>query len=337
VMFMDLPASDAELRSVLKKNDPLFADRVPATDPIVKHYTQLVTDYLASAKNYHDRITGALSPENPPELALVFRPALQATIAEVKFEGNQAVPTTALQNAIGGVAVGTVYSEGRFREMLDLSIRPLYEAQGRIRVSFPKIALEQAPDVKGEIATVHIDEGPVYKLSAVRAPGRPELVKMAGLKIGAPVNFDDVKKAQDRILATYKRRGYLDPKMTVARNIDDKAQTVALDLSVQPGPQYHFGSLNIQGLDIVSEPEIRKMWGLKPGAPYNADYPDYFLGVVRGEGVFDNLGDTKSEQKINDETHTVDVTLYFKGAGPKKEKRPDQPSEDQGPVGFPAP
>src|SRR5581483_6244332 len=35
VMFMDLPATDAELRDLLKKNDPLFAGRAPATNPIV--------------------------------------------------------------------------------------------------------------------------------------------------------------------------------------------------------------------------------------------------------------------------------------------------------------
>lgn len=336
VLFMDLPASDAELRAMLKKNDPLFTGRAPATDPIVKHYTQLVADYLASTKNYHDRITGALSPENPPDLALVFRPALQPTIAQVKFTGNHSVSDTALQNAIAGVAIGTVYSEGRFRESLDLSIRPLYEAQGRIRVAFPKITLEKAPDVKGVIATVEIDDGPVYKLSGFRAPANPELVRMAGLKIGAPVNFDQVQKAKERMREYYKRHGFLDPTVNVARDINDKDQTVALAFSVDAGDQYRFGSLDIKGLDLVSEPEIRKMWGLKPGAPFVAGYPDYFLNAVREEGVFENLGDTKSEQKINPQTHTVDVTLYFKGTPPKDDRRRKRPDDngDQGP-GYP--
>jgi outer membrane protein insertion porin family len=332
VLFMDLPASDADLRALLKKNDPLFTGRAPATDPIVKHYTQLIADYLASAKNYHDRITGALSPENPPDLALVFRPALQATIAEVKFIGNRSVDTTALLNAVAGVAIGTVYSEGRFRESLDLSVRPLYEAQGRLRVAFPKISLEKAPDVKGEIATVQIEEGPVYNLSGVRAPGNPELVKLAGLKIGQPVNFDQVQKAKERIRDSYKRHGFLDPTVNVARDIDDTGKTVVLSLTVTAGDQYRFGSLDIRGLDLVSEPEVRKMWGLKPGAPFVSGYPDQFLTAVRDEGVFENLGETRAEQKLNADTHTVDVTLYFKGAPPKDERHRRRPDDTTSPA-----
>jgi hypothetical protein len=34
---------------------------------------------------------------------------------------------------------------------------------------------------------------------------------------------------------------------------------------------------------------------------------------VREEGVFDNLGETRSDAKINEQAHTVDVTVSFKG------------------------
>jgi hypothetical protein len=37
---------------------------------------------------------------------------------------------------------------------------------------------------------------------------------------------------------------------------------------------------------------------------------------VREEGLFDNLGKTKSEFKINDREHTADVTLTFAGENP---------------------
>jgi len=37
---------------------------------------------------------------------------------------------------------------------------------------------------------------------------------------------------------------------------------------------------------------------------------------VREEGLFDNLGKTKSEFKINAREHTADVTLTFAGENP---------------------
>jgi outer membrane protein assembly factor BamA len=87
---------------------------------------------------------------------------------------------------------------------------------------------------------------------------------------------------------------------------------------VEPGPQFTMGKLEIAGLDITSEPAIRKIWGLKPGAPFQPGYPDSFLSDVRDQGLFDNLGKTRAAVQVDEKTKTVDVTLYFSGAGPEK-------------------
>jgi hypothetical protein len=76
------------------------------------------------------------------------------------------------------------------------------------------------------------------------------------------------------------------------------------------------GKLNIVGLDLNGEFEIKRIWTMKEGGPFNADYPDLFLTRVREEGLFENLGKTKSEFKINDRDHTADVTLTFAGENP---------------------
>ncbi len=107
--------------------------------------------------------------------------------------------------------------------------------------------------------------------------------------------------------------------------MDDKAKKVNVVVQVDRGPRYTFSKLDIQGLDILSEPEIRKMWGLKTGEPFDAEYPDRFLQRVREEGIFDNLGDTKSLIQKDDQARTVAVTLIFKGAPPKPPKKPGEP------------
>jgi hypothetical protein len=66
------------------------------------------------------------------------------------------------------------------------------------------------------------------------------------------------------------------------------------------------------------------MWGLQPGKPFNPDYPERFMTRVREDGVFENLGVTKTQQKINEAAGTVDVTLVFGGAAKDKSiLRPD--------------
>jgi hypothetical protein len=57
------------------------------------------------------------------------------------------------------------------------------------------------------------------------------------------------------------------------------------------------------------------MWKIEPGQPFQDGYPEAFLTRVREEGIFDNLGKTRAESNIDESTHTVDVTLFFSGAG----------------------
>ena len=94
-------------------------------------------------------------------------------------------------------------------------------------------------------------------------------------------------------------------------------------INVTPGPVYTFGKLKIDGLDILNEPQVRKMWGLENGKPYNGEYPELFLSRVRDEGLFENLGSTKAIPMPNEQTRVVDVTIVFGAAvkAPPK-KRP---------------
>ncbi len=318
--FDSLPATDKELIAVLKANDPLFGDLVPATQPVVQRYVGYLSAYLAG-KGYHEKITSALAAESTPELVLLFRPVIRPSIAQVKFTGNKALRQEELQTAIANVAVGTVYIEPRFQAFLENSVRPVYEAHGYVRVAFPKVTVEKATDVNGVIVTVQVDEGQVYKLLAVKAPETPELVKLSALKPGGVYDFNQVATARQKIVATWHRRGYLHATTSVDKQINDKDHTVTLLLHVDSGPQYTFRTLTIQGLDLLSEPAVRKMWGMDEGHAFNVDYPDRFLKVVREEGILDNLGETKADSKVDEVAHVVDVTLVFNGTLSEKEKK----------------
>ncbi len=325
VGFDSLPATAAEMTAALKASDPLFGERVPATPPLVARYVEALTAFLAG-KGYHEKIAGGLAAESTPDLVLLFHPAIRPSVAQVIFEGNKAISETDLQNAIGGVAVGTVYIEPRFRAYLDNGIRPLFETKGYVRVAFPKITTEKAADVNGLVVHVQVVEGPVYKLAGVTA-ANPELLriaKLAGVKSNETADFSKIKAAEDRIEKNWRHQGYMHARASDERQVDDKTRTVKVALSVEAGPQYKFRELNIQGLDIISEPVIRKMWGLKEGMPFNPDYPQHFLDVVKEEGVLENLGKTEAKPKIDDDTRLVDVTLVFNGAPPKPPWKPGQ-------------
>ena len=313
--FENLPASDAELRAWLKQHDPLFASKIPATKPELDRYGRWIEEFLAQ-RDYHESVAGKVISENPSELVIVFLPAKgRPVVARAIFTNTGAVPAGMAQTAMYGVAIGIPYAEPQYRLLLDTTIRPLYEARGMIRVSFPKIEVEPAKDVDGLVVTTQVEPGPVYKLGKVsfRGAATPagELEKLAALKTDQPVNFDEVKAGQQRVEQSLRRGGYLRVKTEVKRDPRDAERVVDLTFQIAPGPQFAQGKLDIVGLDIVSEPVIRKMWGLQPGKPFNVDYPDHFLARVKEDGIFDNLKSTRSDTKVNADERTVDVTLYF--------------------------
>jgi outer membrane protein assembly factor BamA len=309
---------DSEVRAWLKQKDPLFGPKIPATEPALSHYKQLVTEYLA-ARGYHEPISVQLALENPPDLSVLFRPAgTKPSVAQVRFTDTGEIKNEDLLLAMNPVAIGAVFTEPRFRQLLETTVRPLYEARGHLSVTFPKVVTEPAKDVKGLVVTVQVEQGPVYKLGTVGFAGSKvqadELKDLVKLKTGELANFDEVKAAEARVDDSLRRQGYLKVTSKIARTLHEADKTVDVVFQLEPGPQFSFGKLEIAGLDITTEPELRKMWGLKPGKPFNPSYPNHFLDVVREQGLFDNLGATSAETKINNSTQTVDVTLIFKGS-----------------------
>ena len=139
VKFDRLPKPDKELLAVLEKSDPLFGERVPGTAVLLAKYAKVLEGVVG------EKVVGKVTAEGPNDLRIVFQPAkLPPSIAEVKFLKNEVLPQATLQKAISGTAVGAVWEEKRFRQILDASIRPLYEARGRLRIDFPKVTVEPA-------------------------------------------------------------------------------------------------------------------------------------------------------------------------------------------------
>lgn len=312
--FMDLGASAEELHAALKRRDPLHGAKIPATAEVLARYARVLEEIT------HQTVAAKLMPEGPGEFSVIFRPAARApVVAEVVFRGNNVLPSEALQNSISGVAFGREYTEPTFRQLLDSAIRPLYEARGRIRVAFPRIETRKAKSVEGLLVTVEVEEGESYTLGAVRATGsgavgEKELLKAADWKPGETANFDEVAAGLERIRRVLRRQGYMRADASTVRIPDDAKKSVDLVIQVTEGPQFLFGKLTLEGLDIHGEAEVRKLWGLKADKPFNADYPDFFLNRVREDNLFEGLGKTRAKSDVDEPSRLVDVTLVFDAA-----------------------
>ena len=324
VDFEDLHVSSKDLEAALRARDPIFSmEKLPATQPVLQRYARWIEEYV-TAKGVPEKIAGVVTPADPGDYKIVFAPSRPLpAVAQVIFEGNQVVSQEVLWQAVFGSAIGLPYTEDAFRQVLRASIRPIYEARGRVRVAFPKIRTEPDKDVKGVNVFVTVDEGVSYELGKVAIEGAtpivPEsLLKAGDFKTGDVANADRVNEGVERIRKALVRAGYMEAKVETSRKIDDERKAVDVTVKVNPGPQYLMGRLTIVGLDLDGEAEMKRIWTMTEGKPFNPDYPDMFLGRVREQGMFDNLGPTKSESKLNDKAHTADVTLRFSGSDPQQ-------------------
>lgn len=322
----DLPVTTEEFAKVLAVEEPLSGARLPGTEPVLKRCTAILVKTLAERK-VTTPVTAVVRPVDGKNLMISFRAKVELpNVAIVDFTGNKAIKSGELTRAIANTAIGSPYTETRFREYLAHVVTPMYEAIGRLKAWFPKITATPARDVRGVAVVVEVNEGEVYKLGEMDVTGAPltlkQIQKTGGFKSGEVANFTEIAAGMDAILLELKNNGYLKPTYKLERKMHDAEKTVDVAAAIAPGEQYTFGKLEIVGLDIHSEPVIRKMWALKPGEAFNESYPKMFLEQVRSGGMFDNLGETKPVTKVDDARRVVDVTLVFKGAAPEPAERP---------------
>lgn len=315
--FEELPATPAEMVAHLKQTDPLFSERIPATKEFLARYAKELEVFL-QPKGLKEAVSSKLIPDVGDKLVVIFRPDRPLpTISQVAFKGNEAVPTAVLQIAMNQIAMGAIYKEELVRQYLETTIRPIYEQRGRLEVTFPKVSSQTAADNTGMNVVVELVEGPSFDIGDIRlrgAVGDPKpLYQTMVLQPGDLANMTEVAAAMKRVRSHLVRDGYLKADVKFERKLRrEKEKPLAdLNVTVTPGAMYTFGKLKVEGLDILNEPQIRKMWGLEFGKPYNGEYPDLFLNRIRDENLFENLGTTKAIPTPNEQTRIVDVTLVF--------------------------
>ncbi|HJZ96726.1 MAG TPA: POTRA domain-containing protein [Candidatus Solibacter sp.] len=324
VHFEELGVPDHDVIAILRARDPLFSmSHVPASKAIMDRYLGWIQEYLAS-KNITEKLAVRVTALSGDQYTIVFRPAKGApAVAAVSFKGNQVVPQVVLRQAISGVAVGSPYTESGFREILDNAVRRVYEQRGRLRVAFAEIRTEPSKEPEGVNVFVTLDEGVSYDLGKVEIAGPTPvapaaLLKAGDFKTGDVANMDKVGEGLESIRAAVRRAGYLDTKVTSDRKIDDEKKTVDIVVHVDAGAQYTMGKLTLVGLDLDGEAEINRIWTMKEGKTFNPDYPEIFLTRVKEQGLFDGLGNTRADLKVDTKRHVADVTLTFKGEDPAK-------------------
>jgi outer membrane protein insertion porin family len=331
--FERLGVGPEAIRDYLKTHVELYSDRIPGTEGVLRRYTEAVQQFVAQ-NNPNLKVRAAISNDDPQQLAVLFTPNAPApTISQVVVSGNQAIDTGTILRAVNAVAVGVPLSDMRLKMILDGAIKPVYAAKGYTAVSFPKVETEPSKNNLGVIVKVEIKEGPIFKFGAIRFRGKgldeDEVRSNINFKTGQTFDAEKVDNFRLNLTHRMKMHGLLDASITTETEPDEEKRAMNVVYNVLPGEPYNFGTLDIQGLDVATQPAIAKLWGEKPGHPFNPDYPEFFLKRVQDQGIFDNLADAHSDYTADPTSHNVTVHLYFKGGKSAAIKEKEKKEEEE--------
>ena len=164
---------------------------------------------------------------------------------------------------------------------------------------------------------VSISPGMQYHLGEIRfAPdllaSHADFDRQSAIHLGDTAAGQRLTDDWQYIARQYHNHGYMQASIHPAPTFDRFKATVSYDVTADPGPVYTMGKLTIDGITDELRAAILAKWTVPSGAVFNE-------GAVRGffattgvnpelERVFSTVN-IRFTQKLNDDTHTVDVTV----------------------------
>ena len=124
---IDIPGFDEEeVWVLLSEQAPFARKQVPSNPEAERYYTSAIEKIVEERKGAHEEITIRIEGDLATgQASIVILPAVLPKLAEIRIEGNSAVSSQAIQEALGRVAIGEDYTNYMFRQYLDLNVKPL--------------------------------------------------------------------------------------------------------------------------------------------------------------------------------------------------------------------
>ena len=205
-------------------------------------------------------------------------------ITDFTITGTRTIGATELAN-ITSDFIGSCFDEGS--EELEERIRASFQDRGYFAVEVKSLGFKPSDALgvpKPLTLEAEVSDGLQYKLAEItfvenHAFSAEELRQQFPLRRGDVFSRGKIAGGLMSLRKLYGSKGFLDwtalPDTKFASN-----GTANLNISIEEGPQYHMGKLEILGDEEVSA-RLRAEWKLAEGAVYDHTYIDQYLDANR--------------------------------------------------------
>jgi outer membrane protein assembly factor BamA len=329
VYFDNIPwFADSELVDTIRKKVPLFDGTLPEGGGTVDQAADALKGLLAGrglqVSLDHSVIPNPLGDGNVQEFRIE---GAGLQIANIEFSDSSLAASNVARQHLSDVR-GKPYSRMTIDLFLAEAIKPIYLQRGCLRAKLgpPEIRLTGNPDQKlpNQIPVfVPVEPGAVYHWKDLHWTGNTVLSEftlsgLLALKSGDIADGLKIEAGWDNVREEYAHRGYLAAKLDPVVSYDDQAHTVSYTVSVQEGPQYHFGKMVLTGLSPAGERKLHAAWPITAGDVFDKAKYEEILTKLQShqEQIFGELPlhyETVGHWLETDPAAaTVDVLLDFK-------------------------
>jgi len=280
---IDLPGADgSELWRWLTSLYPPFDHQVPDNDAAQDFLAKALAEHAKAVLDGQPVVTRVETDLRTGKSQISFQPQTLPHVAAMNFTGQHELTAEALAAVLANKVTDEGYTDRRFRQVVELNLRPAYEEHGMYRVQFPKITAQKTSPGNVTVTTT-IEEGPQFKLGEVTFVGDnlpvEAMFRAAQFKKGEIANWTEIEKSIREAEKPLKRTGYFKASAQPERIFHDDQLLLDLKIPFAMGPKFLAGKLSIVGLSPEDEATARKMWKLRIGDPYDYEYPAEFLKV----------------------------------------------------------
>ncbi len=280
---------------------------------------------LYAQKNYHSTtIETELQQTERGTYRAIFRitEGPVAVVRRVFFEGNTCVASGDLRKMIftrEAWLFGFLTKAGSYQpEMLNVDqyiIENFYQSSGFLAARVVETEVEVDEPTQDITITYYIDEGPVFTVSSVSAPGNDlrteqELLSILPVAPGQLYSKDAIRRSMDALRAIWGSFGYIyaDIEPVIIPNFEEK--TVDITFRSELGSKMFLNRINITGNQKTCDYVIRRMIGLCEGELLSLPAMDKAKAEVAALGFFDPQGGVEWKiTKVSEDTVDLDLVV----------------------------
>src|SRR4051812_22345736 len=276
IVWLAKPVLTAEL----EKRLPLFRGDVPLAGSLPDEISAAIQDVLA-AKGIKAHVSSMMMSAQSGALEGMrfYVDDIDVKIAKVQVNGSAAE----LQHEIDGLAkkiVGQDYTETRAVSFSRFDLHDMFVKHGFLRA---KIAVPQAEVLSSETGKTQVavqfpvEQGKQYRYLGGEFVGNQNLpakdlfsaVKLTPGQVADGVELQRDEKSMRRLYATH---GFLHMTLTSAPMFNEAESTVQYRWIVAEGPLFNMGKLDFSGISDKSAENLRQLFKLHEGEPFDAGY-----------------------------------------------------------------